>query len=66
MKNRRLGALYHDLSRHIFDAAGIQFVAKMIHPEAFADLDPQATLADFYAQFFPVPLTGTLMITRDK
>ena len=66
VKNRRLGALYHDLSRHIFDAAGIQFVAKMIHPEAFVDLDPQATLADFYAQFFPVPLTGTLMITLDK
>jgi len=66
VKNRRLGALYHDLSRHIFDAAGIQFVAKMIHPEAFADLDPQATLADFYAQFFPVPLTGTLMVTLDK
>ena len=66
VKNRRMGALYHDLSRHIFDAAGIQFVAKMIHPEAFADLDPRATLAEFYEKFFPVPLTGTLMVTLEK
>jgi len=65
VKNRRLGALYHDLSRHIFDAAGVQFLAKMIHPAEFADLDPQATLAEFYEKFFPVPLTGALMVTLD-
>lgn len=65
VKNRRMGALYHDLSRHIFDAAGIQFIAKMIHPELFSDLDPLGTLKEFYSRFFPVPLTGCFMVTLD-
>lgn len=65
VKKRRMGALYHDLSRHIFDAAGIQFVAKMIHPELFSDLDPISTLKEFYERFFPVPLTGCFMISLD-
>lgn len=57
-----MGALYHDLSRHIFDVAGMQFIAKMLYPEDFADLDPQATLQEFYDRFFPVEMTGTLMV----
>lgn len=58
VKNNNLGALYHDLSRHIFDFAGAQFLAKQIHPELFADLDPEANLAAFFEKFMPVELNG--------
>lgn len=58
VKNNRIGALYHDLSRHIFDFAGAQFLAKEIQPEIFADLDPEANLAEFFARFMPVELDG--------
>ena len=58
VKNHRMGALYHDLSRHIFDFAGAQFLAKQIQPELFADLDPEANLAEFFRRFMPVDLNG--------
>lgn len=58
VKNENMGALYHDLSRHIFDFAGAQFLAKMIQPEIFADLDPEANLAEFFDRFMPVDLDG--------
>lgn len=63
VKNNRLGGLYHDLSRHIFDFAGAQFLAKMIQPELFADLDPEANLAEFFERFMPVDLDGVWTIS---
>lgn len=58
VKSGRMGALYHDLSRHIFDFAGAQFLAKQIQPEIFEDLDPEANLAEFFEKFMPVELDG--------
>ncbi len=58
VKNKQMYALYHDLSRHIFDVAGLQYMAKVIHPELFKDLDPDATLKEFHDQFYPVDYTG--------
>lgn len=58
VKNNRMGALYHDLSRHIFDFAGAQFLASQIQPELFADMDPEANLAEFFHRFMPVELDG--------
>ena len=58
VKNERMGALYHDLSRHIFDFAGAQFLAKQIQPELFEDMDPEANLAEFFERFMPVNLDG--------
>lgn len=66
VKGRRMGGIYHDLSRHIFDAAGIEFIAKLLHSELFSGLDPQATLQEFYDRFFPVPLTGCFMAALDE
>lgn len=63
VKNNRMGGLYHDLSRHIFDFAGAQFLAKMIQPEFFADLDPEANLAEFFERFMPVDLDGVWTIS---
>ena len=58
VKDGRMGALYHDLSRHIFDFAGAQFMAKMIHPELFADLEPEENLAEFFELYMPTELKG--------
>ena len=58
VKNNRLGALYHDLSRHIFDFAGAQFLAKQIHPERFEDISPEENLAAFFERYMPVEPEG--------
>ena len=63
VKNDRMGALYHDLSRHIFDFAGAQFLAKQIQPEIFADLDPEGNLAEFFSRFMPVELDGVWTVS---
>ena len=58
VKNNNMGAIYHDLSRHIFDYAGAQFLAKTLHPDLFADIDPEANLAKFFSDYMPVELDG--------
>lgn len=62
VKNKNMYALYHDLSRHIFDFAGILFFAKAIHPELFSDIDPKKELELFFNEFYPIPLSGTWMV----
>ena len=42
----------------IFDFAGAQFMAKMIHPELFADLEPEENLAEFFELYMPTELKG--------
>lgn len=58
VKTGRMGGVYHDLSRHIFDFAGAQALAKMIQPEIFKDLDPEKNLAEFFDKYMPVKLDG--------
>lgn len=62
VKNHKIYAIYHDLSRHIFDFEGILFFAKKIHPELFADIDPTAELKEFFDKFYRVEFSGTWMI----
>ena len=66
VKNGRMYALYHDLSRHIFDFAGLQFFAKTIHPDLFEDLDPDAALREFHEKFYPVEYTGTWFLGLEE
>lgn len=65
IQNGRLSAVYHDLSRHIFDFAGTQFIAKQIHPELFEDVDPVANLENFFEMYMPVELDGVWLISLD-
>ena len=58
-----LSALYHDLSRHIFDFAGTQFLAKQIYPELFEDINPEENLRDFFDKYMPVELDGVWTIS---
>ena len=65
VKNDKMYALYHDLSRHIFDFVGYQFFAKVIQPELFKDLEPEKNLKEFHEKFYPVEYTGTWFIWGD-
>ncbi|RVU34066.1 iron ABC transporter substrate-binding protein [Hwanghaeella grinnelliae] len=54
-------ALYHGGARTLYDYAFLQYVAKVLHPDAFADVDPQETLKRFFATYLPIPADGTYM-----
>jgi iron complex transport system substrate-binding protein len=60
-KNNRVYAIHHGLGREIYDVAAVAFLAKCIHPELFADVDPMGMLQEYYNRFLPYDLYGVWM-----
>lgn len=54
--------LYHNLINMPTNVLVAEVLAKWIHPELFADLDPRATLQEMNARFLAVPLEGSYWI----
>ena len=61
VKNKRIYAINHGLGREIYDVAAIGFLAKCIHPDLFADIDPVGMLKDYYKRFMPYDISGVWM-----
>lgn len=51
-------AIYHGGARSLSDFVFARYLGKVLHPDAFADVDPQAELAAYYAEWLPIPLDG--------
>jgi ABC-type Fe3+-hydroxamate transport system substrate-binding protein len=51
-------AIYHGGARSLSDFVFARYLGKTLHPAAFADVDPQAELAAYYADWLPIPLDG--------
>lgn len=62
-EGRHVHAVYHGGTRTLSDYVYAQYVAKQIHPEAFADVDPQKNLRDFYEAWLPIKAEGVFMAT---
>ena len=62
VRDGRAYAIWHHFYNSPFNVAAVQAMAKWLHPQRFADLDPEATLRTAYARFQPVPLNGTYWI----
>jgi iron complex transport system substrate-binding protein len=52
--------LFHDLPLNI---VAIESLAKWIHPDLFADVDPKATMDEINRSFLAVPLEGTFDVS---
>ena len=61
IRNGQLHALEHGLCRALFDYCPTYFIAKALHPERFADIDPIGELRRYHEQFLPVTFEGTWM-----
>lgn len=61
VKNNKIIGVYHGGNRTLYDYAFLQFLAKAMYPEQFADVDPQAALDRFFATYMPVEFKGTYM-----
>jgi len=59
VKQKRAHAIWHHFYDSPLNVVAVQAFARWLHPERFAKLDPNATLATLYQRFQPVPLTGT-------
>lgn len=53
-KSGRVHAIWHQFYDSPYQFVAIQVIAKWLHPELFADLDPDAVFRDFHARFLPV------------
>lgn len=61
VKTGKVFGVYHGGNRTLYDYAFLQFIAKALYPDAFADVDPQASLDQFFATYMPVEFKGTYM-----
>ncbi|MHB9292296.1 iron complex transport system substrate-binding protein [Hollandina sp. SP2] len=61
IRNNRLFAIHQGLARQMYDVVSLAFLAKCIHPELFADVDPMGILQEYYDRFLPYDLYGVWM-----
>lgn len=62
VENGRVHGIYQGDSRTIMDYTAVQYFAKVLYPELFADLDPLAEYRAFYERYLPIVPEGTFMI----
>jgi len=66
VREGRVAAVWHlfnDTPSHI---VMIEYLAKWLHPDLFADLDPSATLREIETRFLPVEVPGTYWLDGVK
>ena len=66
VKSGNVHGVYHGGARTLYDFAFLQYIAKVINPEAFADIDPAANHKKFYETWLPVKPEGTFMVKLGK
>jgi hypothetical protein len=62
VKNGEVHSVYHGGARTLYDYAFLQYIAKRLHPDAFKDVDPLASLTGFYERYLPIKAEGTFMV----
>ena len=65
VRTGEIHAIEHGLCRTLFDFVAMQYIAKQLYPDAFKDVDPDASFRSYHAKYLPVPYSGTWM-TRIK
>jgi len=66
VKNGRVYAIHHGIARTLFDYSGMQFFAKAMYPAQFTDIDPEASLRDYFSTWLPVRYDGTWMLQLQR
>ncbi len=55
-------AVYHGGARTLYDYTFLQYMGKVLHPEAFKDVDPVANHRAFYETYLPIEPSGSFML----
>ena len=58
VKNGQIYTLCNSLTHDIFSFCSFQQMAKIVYPDDFKDLDPNASLKAFFDEFMPVDYSG--------
>lgn len=65
VKNGMVFGGYHGMLRNLSDIFMIEYIAKALYPDVFADLDPKKDYLEFNKKYLPVVPEGTFMIKLD-
>lgn len=66
VQNGQLFGVDHGSLRNMIDYTFTQYIAKVLYPEAFRDLDPARTIAEYYKKYLPeLSYTGVFMTALD-
>lgn len=63
VKSGSLHAIEHGLARTLFDFVAMQYIAKQLYPDAFQDVDPEASFKAYHATYLPVAYSGVWMLS---
>ena len=61
VKANEMHAVYHGGARTLYDYAFLQYIGKVLYPEAFADVDPKETHRRFYERYLPIAAEGSFL-----
>lgn len=61
VKASQVHAIEHGLCRTLFDYVAMQYIAKQLYPQEFADVDPAEAFRAYHAKYLPVAYSGTWM-----
>lgn len=65
VKTGRVHAIWHTFYDNPYYFLALQKIAKWLHPELFASLDPDATFQELHARFLPVPYQPGYWLSLD-
>ncbi|KXJ59273.1 MAG: Fe3+-hydroxamate ABC transporter substrate-binding protein [Thalassospira sp. Nap_22] len=65
VKNSKVYSVWHHIYNNPINVFALQAMAKWLHPDIYADLDPDAELATFFERFQAVDLNGVYWIGLD-
>ncbi|KAE9630391.1 ABC transporter substrate-binding protein [Parasedimentitalea maritima] len=58
VKNGNFHSIYHQFYNSPYHFVAMQAFAKWLHPDLFADLDPEATMIELHEKFLPIDYSG--------
>ncbi|MEO9517594.1 MAG: ABC transporter substrate-binding protein [Paracoccaceae bacterium] len=58
VKNGRFHSVYHQFYNNPYHFVAMQAFAKWLHPDLFADVDPNATMKELHDTFLPIGYSG--------
>lgn len=58
IQNKRLHSIHANGQLYPFNFAIYEYMAKILWPEEFSDIDPQADLEEFFSMYMPVDFSG--------
>ncbi|HPW30613.1 MAG TPA: ABC transporter substrate-binding protein [Rhodoferax sp.] len=62
VKSGEIHAIEHGLCRTLFDFVAMQYIAKRLYPDAFRDVDPEASFRAYHEKYLPVAYSGVWML----